>query len=609
MYKKIIFSLLAIFTITFLGIQLQANGFVKYIMFAGEQLVDHTDQLVLLGDTSIKSDGIYLIDDVDQTSGLYLNDQIVLSDSGINRGFSLNYSFTVYKNSINFGEGLAFVFSTNYPTLGEGGSSYGIGGINNTIAFDIDFFSQDNDFGSPHLGVNPIIDGFFQTTSTGVGLELELIDIYDNALKGNRVFDLFVWLDYNAQTRMMSIYVSKNLTKPTLPVQYFISEDFAQLDMPVYPGVTSSSTSNVMDIKVNSMFVDDRYNTSSLDSTYYDYQSDNIAPSVPEVNTIRSSNDLTFIFGNSVDDLSGVRGYEYSLNQIDWIQANSIRISQATDLYIRAFDNADNRSEILHFEIIAITFDTQEVGSVYTQYFYIGESYEIPIGQRSADYIITSWTLQNGSIVNDINELATSQTLLGVAQKHTYTITYDSGLGTQEGNPSVHSILDEDVPLLPAKRSGYAFTGWYANGELIEVLGPNILDNIHLVATYEPLSLIYVIYGFDNRIQTLTLESDSRIGSFRAIYLPQGYEFVGLYTEPFGQGERITETTRINDVETFNIFPYIRRITEETSTSTQLNVALFEETSNVTSHTFIYAFLPLIFIPFIILIKRGQKHE
>lgn len=607
MKKNIIFGVLVILTILSLHVQLQASGYLKYIMFSGDDLANQTDELVLLGDTQVASDGIFLTNDVNQTSGLYVNDPIVLGDIDSEKGFSTFYDFSIYKNTDDFGEGIAFVFS-NHPELGDGQTNLGVGGLVSSIAFDLDFFSQTNDFAAPHVGTEPIIDGFVTENAGGVGLNLSLINRYQNTLRGNKSFDIFVWIDYQASLREVKFYVSNTPNKPEAFQSHYISEDFTHFDTPFYAGVTSSSTSNVMDIKLNEMYVDDLYNASSLDVSYYDYETDNVSPTTPNIRSLRTSVGLNFVMSGSTDNISEIVTYEYSIDGLTWIDDASVAITEASILLMRSVDRAGNRSSIIRYDIIEVQLDRQDVGSVFTQLYYLGEDYIIPTGQRNDDYIVMSWTLESGMPIVNANELTESTTLYAQTQKHTYSITYEAGEGTQSGNPEVHSILDDDVLLLPAERSGYAFTGWFADGEKIEYLSSNILDNISLVAQYEPLILPLIIYGFNGDIQTLSLETEYRFGSFDAIEVPTGYEFVGFYTEPFGQGERITEGTQIMNAETFTVFPYIRKINTDTYTSTQLLMPTSHaHDSGKTIHV-AWILLPLLLTSTYLTIKRrGYK--
>ena len=73
MIKKIIYSTIAALLIISFTIQVHANNPVLHIAFSGNNLVEQTEELLLLGDTVINENGLMLTQDVNQTSGVFFN--------------------------------------------------------------------------------------------------------------------------------------------------------------------------------------------------------------------------------------------------------------------------------------------------------------------------------------------------------------------------------------------------------------------------------------------------------------------------------------------------------------------------------------------------------
>ncbi len=607
MIKKIIYSTIAVLLIISFTIQVHANKPVLYIAFSGNNLVEQTEELLLLGDTVINENGLMLTQDVNQTSGVFFNEAISLNDAVQTKGYSLFYNFTVFKQSDSLGEGIGFVFTNETPVLGDGGESLGFGNIDQSISFELDFITNGDDFSSPHYGTLPTYDGAYIFGNRGVGLNLDLESTYDRANMGRRAFDLYVWMDYIYEERAMKLYVSTTPSRPLQPFNVSIRTDLEQIDKPVYPGVTTSNTEHAMGLRLNEMYVSDYYMDNGINTSAYDYATDHTNPSAPNVTAVGIGGNLSFTVSGSSDTESGIRGYEYSYDLVTWTEGTLIRSEQAETIYFRSFDRALNRSDVVSYETFVLSFDTNDIGPSYQLVLYVGQDFELSVGARNATFIITSWQLENGTPITNASQLTESVTVYAQSQKHTYDITYDVGDGNQEGNPTTHSILDDPFTLLPARQSGYAFLGWFLNDDRVETLSAEIPENITLEAKYEPLTLEYVIYGHGNQFQTLTLTTQFRFGSFSTVRVPTGYEFVGFYTEPFGQGERMTAGTIIKDVETFQAFPYIRAIESETSSHSMLGVP-----STLIDNP--QTFNPLVFIPFfmlgvLIFIVRRGKHE
>lgn len=128
-----------------------------------------------------------------------------------------------------------------------------------------------------------------------------------------------------------------------------------------------------------------------------------------------------------------------------------------------------------------------------------GEEYSLPIPVATAGYSFVSWTLDNEEISNNkLSILSEGDVNLVAKFEKTHAIvSFDS-----QGGSAVPSKLCgiEDIIELPTpEREGFKFTGWLYNGQAIEKLTVNSLDDITLTATWEkeanPIVITAIVGG------------------------------------------------------------------------------------------------------------------
>lgn len=608
--KKIILFAFSVLFISSFTLHIQANS-ITYIMFALDDATSQSDNITLFGDAKIENDTLILSDDLNQTSAMYVNEPIVMDPSDDIVGFTAHYSFEVTKISDLLGEGIVLSFTNDSPTLGTGGNNYGFGGVDNSIGIEIDFYSSANDFAAPHVNPSPIVDGQVAQNSSGLSLDLALLSYYRDADMNRTAFKLYVWIDYFKSDNHFYFYVSADYFKPEEYSILNIDSSHEHFNSPVYAGVTTSTTTNAMGLALNGMYVQNEYVEGGLDPISNNYVGDIQAPTVPNVDINENAGGLFVAPNGSTDNVSGIKTYEYSYDLITWTEAVSFSVTEETMFHVRAVDYAGNNSDYVSFESFFVTFDYRELGNPSTSLFYIGYDLELTRGIYNDTYILRDWTLEDGTSISNIQELDSTTTLYAVNERHLFDVTYTSD-GSIPDNPLQYSTLETPITLLPSELSGYQFIGWYVDDTLFTSLNEQLSDDISLVALFEPLTLTMTIIDFSDSIIEYTLTTEGTFGSFTALQLPDGYEFLGLYTEPFGQGTRITQDTYIDNAETFKVYPYIRSVNQGETSSTGITLSILGTTISDQSSTLTWVPIILTFLItslfLIIDVKRGKYH-
>ena len=125
-------------------------------------------------------------------------------------------------------------------------------------------------------------------------------------------------------------------------------------------------------------------------------------------------------------------------------------------------------------------------------------------------------------------------------QANTYTVTYYVNGGNSIGKKSEEIVFDEVLTLINPTRTGYTFSGWYSGNTLYESGVWKTAKNVTLVARWTPNNY------------TITKENGSGAGSSTVTYddsynlgtsSKYGYDFVGWYTEMYGQGTQYTDAS------------------------------------------------------------------
>jgi len=159
----------------------------------------------------------------------------------INSFTSFNTYFQFRIHSGNGADGLTFMLQNAAAaenTLGGGGGNLGYSGINNSIAVEFDtFFNSGWDPDSNHTGIN--LNGSVTSIATSSGVP--------NLDSGS---SLFAWIDYDALSDLLEVYVASVNTKPNVPV-LFATVDLTLIGPQAYVGFSAATggLNNVHDIE------------------------------------------------------------------------------------------------------------------------------------------------------------------------------------------------------------------------------------------------------------------------------------------------------------------------------------------------------------------------
>ena len=160
----------------------------------------------------------------------------------INSSTSFNTYFQFRIHSGNGADGLTFILQNAAAAenaLGAGGGNLGYAGINNSIAVEFDtFFNSSWDPNNNHTGIN--LNGSVTSIGTSTGVP--------NLDSGS---SLFVWVDYDALSDLLEVYVASVNTKPNAPV-LFATVDLTLVGPQAYVGFSAATggLNNVHDIEV-----------------------------------------------------------------------------------------------------------------------------------------------------------------------------------------------------------------------------------------------------------------------------------------------------------------------------------------------------------------------
>ncbi len=124
------------------------------------------------------------------------------------------------------------------------------------------------------------------------------------------------------------------------------------------------------------------------------------------------------------------------------------------------------------------------------------------------DYEFAGWYLNKDFNGNEVKEISSNTvTDIKLYAKWTpkeYTITYEIDKDVvNDVNPTKYDVTKLPITLEAPTRKGYKFTGWYLNGELVEVLD-KISGNITLTAEWEKMdNTLIVDKNDDTKYQSL----------------------------------------------------------------------------------------------------------
>ena len=139
-------------------------------------------------------------------------------------------------------DGMAFVIQSKAPTAGEGtGGSLGYGGIAPSLAVEFDIYVNGGDPATDHVGI--VVDG-----NTVSHLQCANTSGPSAPCTGSLPFPLYgapvyAWVEYDATTQHLKVYVSQSTTKPAAPV-LDSPVSMAPLGAAAYAGFTAATGSH-----------------------------------------------------------------------------------------------------------------------------------------------------------------------------------------------------------------------------------------------------------------------------------------------------------------------------------------------------------------------------
>jgi hypothetical protein len=120
--------------------------------------------------------------------------------------FSTQFELYIHGNGGGGADGMTFVIQNNSDTaLGLAGGSLAYGGVLNSIAVEFDTWVNGTDPNDNHIGIDT--NGSISSLSTYI-VPWSLDDDINH---------IFGWVEYDAASHVLDVYVNNNATKPALP--------------------------------------------------------------------------------------------------------------------------------------------------------------------------------------------------------------------------------------------------------------------------------------------------------------------------------------------------------------------------------------------------------
>lgn len=602
--KKIILLSLLLNVIIFWGVQVYAKA-TQYVTLAHPSVFVAKDDWETLGSADLTSEAV-LVSGENAVGGLFTKETYVIAGN-TNKGFSSYFSLTHVKetgspSSPILSEGMVIVFARDPIDIGSGGDGKGYLGMNHSVGIEIDLISQPNDFTTMHIHDEILIDGINPTVHRGLKL-----------LTPTLLKQVHIWIDYSDALNLMFIYVNSEPVKPSVPtgtLQALSVKNF--FNTPFHLGVTSS-TAQDQTVILNEVYFSSTFIIDGIKPLSFNYVTDKTPPTLPTFSMTKSGNAYNVFIGGSTDDVSGVSHYEYSFNQIDWERfiPGTISFSTPGFLFARSIDRAGNVSEPSMQQFFEVEFQFGVIKENERALYYLGQDVSLPLNVSNTNDFISSWKLRNSdTVVTNINELTGPTILAGQISRHLFNISYDLDGGVHPSLPMTHSILSQPLTLPSPNKLGFAFIGFYDNETRVSVLDQTLNKNITLEARYEPLVAHVDVYDYDNNVFNVVITTAFAIKTIPPIRVPEGFTFVGYFTEPFGAGERIDTNTFVSNAHTFKIYPHI--VPNEAQTSSSLLKTLSLDDVGVVEvspkqFNFFWLLIPVFFVLPIWYVVRGDK--
>lgn len=191
-------------------------------------------------------------------------------------------------------------------------------------------------------------------------------------------------------------------------------------------------------------------------------------------------------------------------------------------------------------ETVTVTFETDGGTVVPSVTINPGETVTAPANPTREGYIFAGWTTEDGTLWNFIAPVMDDTLLIANWVKDdsgdfaTVSLDIKGGDKTDYATEiTVQKGAVIETPKAPVK-NGYAFLGWYFNGEEFSFTNYVIAEDITLVAHWQPVvySVTYELSGgtLDFEFSEYTTEADAVIPAASR----DGYEFLGWIYEGVG---------------------------------------------------------------------------
>jgi hypothetical protein len=602
--RKILYTTLLLYIVAFFGIQSYANA-TQYITLANPSVFLAKDDWQTLGTANLSTEAV-LVSGQNAVGGLFTKETYSIAGAS-NKGFNSYFKLTHVRetgspSSPILSEGMVVVFARDPQEIGSGGDGKGYRGMDRSVGIEVDLISQSNDFATMHIHDQILVNGINPTVHNGL-----------NLLTQTLLKQVHIWIDYSDFLNLVFVYVNSEPVKPSVPtgtLQALAIKNF--FDTPFHIGVTSS-TATEQTVTLNEVYFSSTYTLEGIKPLSFNYVTDKTPPTEPAFTITRSSNLYNVSIGGSTDAVSGVSHYEYSFNQITWERfiPGTVSFSSPGLLYARSIDRAGNVSETSRQQFFEVEFQYGVIKANERGLYYLGQDLSLPLNVSNATEYISEWKIRNtDTVVTNINALTGPTILVGQVSRHLFNISYDLDGGTGTNLPTTYSILSQTLTLPTPTKIGYAFTGFYNDQTLINVLDSSLDKDLILEARYAPLVANVEIYDYNNNVLNVLITTAAAIRTIPPIDVPDGFTFIGYFTEPFGQGVRIDTNTFVANAHAFKIYPHI--VPNETQTSSSLPQTLSLQSVGVVEvspkqFNYVWLIIPVLIVLPIWYVKRGVK--
>lgn len=152
-----------------------------------------------------RGSALRLTNSLNQSGSAFLSQPVYITADA---SFSTHFRFRitepqgVFHNDEQGADGIVFVVQTQANNVGGTGSSIGFGGIRNSIGVEFDTWHNFFDIDGNHVGIN--LNGNARSV---------VAEPVDTRLNNGKVWN--AWIDYNGQTDMLEVRISRNDARPS----------------------------------------------------------------------------------------------------------------------------------------------------------------------------------------------------------------------------------------------------------------------------------------------------------------------------------------------------------------------------------------------------------